>query len=1047
MTTADTLRVILAGNRPGDRRWITALLQSGSSTPCEFTEAETGEVALAQVKAAAIPHDHILLAGPLDNRDALRLLTQLVDPQGITPCPVVVIAPGTGRELGPELLRAGAQDYIGEDWLSPYVLARAVDNARVRWSMERDLSERDEALKRSEAFARGVLNSLPQQVLVLDDRGVVRATNDAHDQFRARCPGPPTDLQVGENYLDACRRAAHNGDSGARELLPQLQALLAGQTQECVVEHRGFCTDVSHRHEHWFLLHARRPFHGEGLILSQVDISALKQAEEKLRQAQRLTQTIIDGAGAQVFAKDLEGRYFLTNRAWRERVGLSEQEAAGATDESVYGAQVAQALRANDQQVMTSGRLIVAEETTYRQGQPTHYLSSKFPLVDEAGQTYAVCGVSTDVTPLKQTQAALQARERELQTLADNTPDVLARFDRQLRLVFVSAAIESMTGRPAADFIGRTPRELNLPGDLSDHWEKAIRDALHQGQAQTVEFHYPAPGAMRHFSGRFVPELGLEGTVDHVLAVLHDDTEEKTAKQDIDRMLEEERHYTRMLTRLTQAARRIHTSLSTDEIAQVLTREARAILGARRAVTHLTSQTPGAPALQTVAHADDASLTPTHSYEARIAAPLSDKAGQRLGLLQLTGSPGDEFTVEDKTVLAQLAAIASTGLENARLYASLREADHRKDEFLATLAHELRNPLAPIRNGLEILRRSGQLTGPAARARDMMERQLAHMVRLVDDLLDVSRISRGKIDLQRARITLQTVVDNALEGSRPAIESCHHRLVMQVPSEPVWIDGDLTRLAQVVSNILNNAAKYTPAGGRIELSVQVEGPRAVIRVTDNGTGICADMLPRVFDLFAQVDRTLARAQGGLGIGLSLVKQLVELHGGDIHAESRGLGEGSCFTVRLPLAGVACDPIAGASGRITQPPVATAPRRVLVCDDNIDGAESMALMLGLQGHDVRTVHDGLEALAVAPIWCPEVVLLDIGLPGLSGYDVARRLRAEPALADTLLIAVTGWGSETDKRRSAEAGFDRHLTKPVEAAALDAVLAEFTPGGLG
>jgi CheY-like chemotaxis protein/two-component sensor histidine kinase len=312
-------------------------------------------------------------------------------------------------------------------------------------------------------------------------------------------------------------------------------------------------------------------------------------------------------------------------------------------------------------------------------------------------------------------------------------------------------------------------------------------------------------------------------------------------------------------------------------------------------------------------------------------------------------------------------------------------------------------------------------------------------VRLVDDLLDVSRISRGKVDLRQVRLTLQSVLDNALESSRPAIEASNHRLVMQLPTEPVWIDGDLTRLAQVVSNLLNNAAKYTPAGGRIELYAQVEGSHAVIRVTDNGTGISADMLPRVFDLFAQVDHTLARAQGGLGIGLSLVKKLVELHGGDIRADSRGLGQGSRFTVRLPLAAHTAGNSTESAAPMARLAASDAPCRVLVCDDNVDGAESLALMLSLLGHEVRTVHDGPAALATVPHWRPDAVLLDIGLPGMSGYEVARQMRNDPCLQGILLVAVTGWGTQDDQRRSAAAGFDQHLTKPVEVTALESVLA--------
>ncbi|MFD0666414.1 ATP-binding protein [Ramlibacter sp. MAHUQ-53] len=906
---AQPLKVILAGSDAQDREWVGELLRSGAARACAIHPAADGEQALhlARSEPCGAPPGHLLLAAPLAGTDPLDLVARLAGDGGVTACPVVVITPGTGRELGPRLLRAGAQDYIGEGWLSPYVLARAVDNALVRWSMEQELRERDAALQRSEAFARGVLNSLPQHVLVLDDEGAVRAANESWERFSRDCPGGGLPgAQVGANYLEACHRAAASGDAGAGEILQALRALLAGQGQECVVEHARPCPGQPPR---WFLMHARRPFHGHGLILSHVDISARKQAEEQLRHAQRLTQTIIDGAGALVFAKDLEGRYFLTNRAWRERMGLTEQQAHGATDEAVFGPQTAEALRRNDRQVLASGRLMVAEETTWLRGRPVTYLSSKFPLVNEEGQPYAVCGVSTDVTEQKRV-------------------------------------------------------EKRLAG-----------------------------------------------------------------------LLEEERRHARLLARMAEAARLMHASLSAEEIAHVLTQQAREILGAQHAATSLAPAGPGARAVEALSQAGDEAPGPD---AARLAASLAGPGGQALGQVRLAGRPGDPFGPADEAVLVQMAAIASTCLDNARLVASLREADHRKDEFLATLAHELRNPLAPIRNGLEVLRRSGQLAGPAARARDMMERQLAHMVRLVDDLLDVSRISRGKVDLRIERITLQAVLENALEASRPALEDSRHHLALQVPPEPLWVDGDLTRLAQVVSNLLNNAAKYTPAGGHIGLSARDEGGHAAVRVTDDGTGISAEMLPRVFDLFAQAGGTLAQAQGGLGIGLSLVRQLVELHGGEVGAESAGLGQGSRFTVRLPLAAppaaAAPAPATGAAGA-----GAGTGRRILVVDDNVDGAESLAMMLSLSGHEVRTCHDGPAALALAPGWRPEVVLLDIGLPGLSGYEVAQRLRAGPLGTAALLVAVTGWGAEDDQRRAAEAGFDHHLTKPVDIAALESVLA--------
>jgi PAS domain S-box-containing protein len=367
----------------------------------------------------------------------------------------------------------------------------------------------------------------------------------------------------------------------------------------------------------------------------------------------------------------------------------------------------------------------------------------------------------------------------------------------------------------------------------------------------------------------------------------------------------------------------------------------------------------------------------------------------------------------------------------------LREQDRRKDEFLATLAHELRNPLAPLRNGLSILRLTPAGAAVAVRTREMMERQLAHMVRLIDDLLDISRVSRGKVDLQRERVEIHDILDSALETCRPLIEARRHALELHLPDELLWLDADPTRLAQIVGNLLNNAAKFTPDGGRIQLAAARDGDHIVLRVTDSGVGIPADMLPRVFDLFVQGGRTIDRAQGGLGIGLSLVKKLSELHGGAVLGDSPGPGLGSTFRVRLPLA--AREPVQPRPRTTAADHRARPGRRVLVVDDNVDGVETLAMMLELTGHAPHVAHDGDAALATARSVRPDIAFLDIGMPGMSGYEVARRFREDPALRRVVLVALTGWGSEDDKRRAAEAGFDHHLTKPVDADAIAGLLA--------
>lgn len=373
--------------------------------------------------------------------------------------------------------------------------------------------------------------------------------------------------------------------------------------------------------------------------------------------------------------------------------------------------------------------------------------------------------------------------------------------------------------------------------------------------------------------------------------------------------------------------------------------------------------------------------------------------------------------------------------DHKRAEETLKEADRRKDEFLATLAHELRNPLAPLRNGLELMRLAQDNQEMLEQARAMMDRQLGQMVRLIDDLLDVSRISRGRIELRRERVELAEVLRQAIETSRPLIEAGGHQLIVEESPTPVIVEADLMRMSQVFSNLLNNAAKYTPSGGQIVVAIAREDGGVAVSVRDTGVGIPAAMLPRVFEMFAQVDRSLERSQGGLGIGLSLVKKLVEMHGGSVEARSEGHGKGSEFVVRLPTVGSPSD-----SGRSDSSEQADAPasRRVLVVDDNVDAALSMAMMLKVMGNETRTAHDGLQAIEVAADYRPDVVLLDIGMPKLNGYEAARRIREQPWGREMVLAAITGWGQDDDRRRSLEAGFDHHLVKPIDLAALQKLL---------
>jgi signal transduction histidine kinase len=377
---------------------------------------------------------------------------------------------------------------------------------------------------------------------------------------------------------------------------------------------------------------------------------------------------------------------------------------------------------------------------------------------------------------------------------------------------------------------------------------------------------------------------------------------------------------------------------------------------------------------------------------------------------------------------------------------TLQEADRRKNAFVATLSHELRNPLALIRNGLQVARLRGADDPVVKRTCDMMDRQAAQMARLVDDLLDVSRIIQGKIQLRKVAVELATVVRHAVEACRYTIDVYRHELSVKVANDPLYLDADPARLEQILVNLLTNAAKYTEPGGRISLSADRAGEQAVIRVKDTGVGIPPETQPRIFDMYTQIADPLTRPQTGLGIGLTLVRRLVELHGGKVEVFSEGLGKGSEFIVRLPALP---EPAGNGPGPRTQlRSAASTPRRILVVDDNGDAADTLGLLLQVQGHEVRTAHDGAAALAImADLFLPDVVLLDIGLPGMDGYEVARRLRRNPVLGSMLLVALTGYGNEEVRNQARQAGFDHYMVKPLDLEALEALLARYPRGGDG
>ncbi|QDU27739.1 Autoinducer 2 sensor kinase/phosphatase LuxQ [Anatilimnocola aggregata] len=631
--------------------------------------------------------------------------------------------------------------------------------------------------------------------------------------------------------------------------------------------------------------------------------------------------------------------------------------------------------------------------------------------------------------------AAESERQRRLyETVLSSTPDFVYVFSLDHKVLYANDALIKMWGRGQEGAIGKTFLEIGYEPWHAEMHDREIDQVRATRQPIRGEVPFNGTHGRRHYDYIFVPIIGADGEVEAVAGTTRDVTERREAEAAL-RQSEERR-------RLALDAAELGTwhvdpatfTLTTDERFRIIFTGAPEAMDYEQAFAaiHPDDRERLHEAVVASTRIDDP--TP-YAEEYRVFHP---DASVRWVFAKGRASydhegPGRRLVSFDGTV-ADITARKLIEEERERLVGQLRDADRRKDEFLATLAHELRNPLAPIRNCLQVLRFAGA-DGTIEETRAMMERQVTQLVRLVDDLLDMSRVTSGKLQLRRERVELKTVIDAAVETSRPTIEQFGHELAVVLPDEPISMNGDLTRLAQVVSNLLNNAAKYTHPGGQIRLAVRCENGMAVVAVTDNGIGIPPSMLTKVFDMFTQVDRALERTTGGLGIGLSLVKGLVEMHGGTIEVHSEGEGRGSEFTVRLPLVLSAVEKI---RPPVVDEPVKSTSRRILVADDNLDSAESLGRLLKLLGNDVSTAHDGLQAVDVAEAFRPDVILLDIGMPKLNGYEACCRIREQPWGKNTIVVAMTGWGQDEDKRRSQAAGFNQHLVKPVDFVALEKLL---------
>jgi len=670
-----------------------------------------------------------------------------------------------------------------------------------------------------------------------------------------------------------------------------------------------------------------------------------------------------------------------------------------------------------------------------------YYREARLPGAREEAAMALLANTASLVIGQRHEAAERQAAEHRSRAILESMSEGFLALDRDWRITYANGAAESVTRRRREDLVGGAFWDL-FP-ELRGAHEACLVDAAARRVASRIEAYDSGQGRWFELNAFPTASSGADGTDSRGMALyFRDETERRRAEERIRRLAAVAEQSSDFIGIFSPDAGGIYLNPAGRRMAGL---DGEADISAWQMIDFFPREDRPYVREQVLA----ALAGPTAEWEGELRLA---RAGDREGEAPLPvyfkgfavrGADGD--TIGLATITRDITFQKRAEDELRRVAADLSEADHRKSEFLATLAHELRNPLAPIRTGLDLLRMTSsagaeaQAANGAAQARihAMMDRQLGHLIHLVDDLLDIARITRGKIELKKAPVAVAAIVNTALETSAALIESHGHRLELELDPEPMELEADATRMVQVLSNLLNNAAKYTPRGGRITLSNWREDGHAVISVADNGIGIPQEAIGSVFEMFTQVRGSLDRAQGGLGIGLSLVRRLVELHGGRVSAFSGGPGHGSTFTLRLPLR--SGTPHARARADAPAQTAGTAARlRVLVVDDNLDAADSLVALLEILGHSARVAHDGPQGLRMAQELAPDLVLLDIGLPGMSGYEVARAIRAEGTLARTVLIALTGWGGQSDQQQSQEAGFDQHLTKPVSLEALEQAL---------
>lgn len=816
------------------------------------------------------------------------------------------------------------------------------------------------------------------------------------------------------------------------------------------------------------------------LLAVSRDVTVVHRATEELQLSEERFRLLIAATSAIVWSATSTGEFEGEQPSWNAFTGQSVAEAKGLGWLDALHPEDRAKTEAAWTKAVSSGSSFEAEYRLIRSDSQYRYVNARaVPVTESDGTVREWVGVHADITDRKQAEA--QERRAAVQVAA------AAEANAKYRIFFEQgpyfAGVMSLDGtvleanRLCLDACGFTSMEIIGKKFWDCGWwnrSAALMNMVRSGFLQAVS------GELFRQETRYFIADGSERVVDLVLAPVTDDNGQvlfiaPTGTDITERKQVEER--LRLLDEINETTRGASDPKAVmEEVPRLLgehlgaTRCAYADVELNNDQFTIRHDWTAAGAISTVgtyslnlfgprAAIDmregrtlvirdvDQELAPSEGgdmfnaigVKAIICCPLV-KDGKLVAMMALHHEVPRDWTAGNVTLLEEVVERSWAHIERIRAMETLRAEDRRKSEFLAVLAHELRNPLAPIRNGLQVMRLAADNPAPVARVREVMERQLAHLVHLVDDLLDIARITRGEVHLQKEEVELRSVVASAVEISLPGIESSRHELNVHMPAESLLLYVDPTRISQVVSNLLTNAAKYTSSGGYIDVSARRDGDEVELSVADNGIGIPTESLSTIFEMFTQVGHNPERAQGGLGIGLSLTRRLVELHGGTVISASGGAGKGATFTVRLPLMNSSAPQYDFGACPVTERFQHTRSFRILVVDDNADAADTMSTYLGVCGHSTRVGYNGYHALKLVREFQPEIVFLDIGMPGLNGYDAAREIRKIPEMVGITLVALTGWGAESDRVRAQEAGFDHHLTKPASFAHVEALLTD-------